>query len=242
MRRNEAGLHLGIAALRSKRSTPGGRAHLNAMEQEGSMSAWAAGSWKQLPLASLPFAAIDFESAGAAPGETDQPVQVGIVRAENLFAPPQCWGSYIACEHPVRWSASRIHGITAGMLADAPRFSSLWPQLRSMLRGCVVVGHNPATEMRFLRAFPGHGFAPWLDTLSLCRQALPGLQEHSLGAVCEAMGLTPDINALVPGRRWHDALYDAAASLCLLRALVRGLRMEEASLTGLSFALQHRAG
>lgn len=43
------------------------------------------------PLSGLPFAAIDFESAGSAPGETDSPVQVGIVRIEKLFSDtPQC--------------------------------------------------------------------------------------------------------------------------------------------------------
>ncbi len=203
---------------------------------------WTAGSWKQCSLAELPFAAIDFESAGAAPGETDQPVQVGIVRAGTLFAPPHCWTSYIACERPVRWSAGRVHGITTNMLAEAPNFTALWPQLRELLRGCVVLGHNPATEMRFLRAFPGHGFAPWLDTLALARQALPTLPDHSLGAVCDALGVTPEVHALVPNRRWHDALFDAAASLVLLRALVRGLHMEETPLTGLSFALRETAG
>ncbi len=212
------------------------------MSSPASQTDWAAGCWKELPLARLPFAAIDFESAGAAPGETDQPVQVGIVRVENLFDTPRCWVSYIACEHPVCWSASRIHGITTDMLAGAPHFSSLWPQLRDLLRGCVVLGHNPATEIRFLRAFPGHGFAPWLDTLALAREALPTLPDHSLGAICEAMELTAEVERLVPNRRWHDALFDAAGSLILLRALVRGLRMEDAPLTGLSFALRETAG
>ncbi len=203
---------------------------------------WAAGAWRQQPLANLPFAAIDFESAGAAPGETDQPVQVGVVRVETLFGEPRCWVSYIACEHPVRWSASRVHGITTAMLADAPPFPSLWPQLRELLRGCVVLGHNPATEMRFLRAFPGHGFAPWLDTLALARQAMPTLPDHSLGAACAALGLEAEVQQLAPNRRWHDALFDAAGSLTLLRALVRGLHMENARLGSLAFALRETAG
>ncbi len=212
------------------------------MSAETHKADWAEGGWKLRPLAELPFAAIDFESAGAAPGETDQPVQVGIVRVETLFGTPRFMVSYIACEHPVRWSAARVHGITTSMLEGAPRFATLWPQLREMLRGCVVVGHNPATEMRFLRTFPGHGFAPWLDTLALSRQALGGLSDFSLGNICDTMGLTPELETLVPGRRWHDALFDAAGSLLLLRALVSGLHMQEASLSALSFALQETAG
>lgn len=189
------------------------------------------------PLAQLPIAAIDFESAGAAPGETDQPVQVGIVRVDNLFGPEECYCSYIACDHPVQWSAAKIHGITTDMLQEAPTFTELWGDLRRLLRGCVVLGHNPSTEQRFLSAFPGHGFGPWLDTLALARKALPSLNDHSLGHVCSALGLTTEISTLVPGKSWHDALYDAAGSLALLRALVRGLRMEQATLRGLAFAV-----
>lgn len=189
------------------------------------------------PLAQLPIAAIDFESAGAAPGETDQPVQVGIVRVNSLFGEEEIFTSYIACDRPVRWSAAKVHGITTAMLQDAPHFTELWCDLRRLLSGCVVLGHNPSTEQRFLGAFPGHGFGPWLDTLALARKALPTLQDHSLGTVCDALGITPEVSTLVPGKTWHDALYDAAGSLALLRALVRGLQMEQATLRGLSFAV-----
>lgn len=189
------------------------------------------------PLAQLPIAAIDFESAGAAPGETDQPVQVGIVRVESLFSAEECFTSYIACSRPVRWSAAKVHGITTAMLGDAPTFAELWCDLHRLLSGCVVLGHNPATEKRFLGAFPGHGFGPWLDTLALARKALPTLPDHALGTVCETLGLTPQITNLVPGKTWHDALYDAAGSLALLRALVSGLSMQQATLRNLPFAV-----
>ena len=189
------------------------------------------------PLAQLPIAAIDFESAGVAPGETDLPVQVGIVRVNTLFGTEECFTSYIACDRPVRWSAAKVHGITTDMLKQAPHFSELWSELRRLLGGCVVVGHNPSTEQRFLGAFPGHGFGPWLDTLALARKALPTLQDHSLGTVCDALGITHEVTTLVPDKRWHDALYDAAGSLTLLRALVRGLNMEQATLRGLAFAV-----
>lgn len=189
------------------------------------------------PLAELPIAAIDFESAGAAPGETDSPVQVGIVRVASLFGQEECFTSYIACDRPVRWSAAKVHGITTAMLQDAPRFHELWGELRRLLSGCVVLGHNPSTEQRFLGAFPGHGFGPWLDTLALARKALPTLPDHALGTVCQALGISPDVDALVPGKQWHDALYDAAGSLTLLRALVRGLNMEQSTLRSIAFAV-----
>ena len=193
---------------------------------------------KTTALEDLSWAAIDFESAGTAPGETDCPVQVGIVRVDGLFSPePQIFTSYIACHRPVRWSAAKVHGITADMLKDAPEFTTLWPQLRTLLRGAVVLGHNPATEKRFLRTFPGHGFGPWVDTLVLARKAIPDLPDHSLATICDALGIRPGVSALIPDRRWHDALYDAAASLLLFRTLVQALGMHRTTLADIDFAV-----
>ena len=191
------------------------------------------------PFSQPAFAAIDFESAGAAPGETDQPVQVGIVRARNLFdGPLECFSSYLACDHPVRWSASKVHGITTAHLKDAPSILSLWGTFRRLLSNCIVVGHNPATEQRFLRVFPAHGFGPWLDTLALARHCMPGLADYSLGSVCEALRITGEVQLLVPGRSWHHALFDAAASLALLRSVATGLQLHERPIEVLSFAIK----
>ena len=86
-------------------------------------------------------------------------------------------------------------------------------------------GHNPATERKFLRRFPGHGFGPWLDTLALGRMCVPGLEDYSLSSLCGALGLTCSVEALLPARRWHDALYDALASLLIVRFLVKELNL-----------------
>lgn len=192
---------------------------------------------QQGPLSQLTYAAIDFESAGAAPGETDQPVQIGIVRVGELFGEPKSWVTYLAVDHPVHWAASRVHGITAGMLAGAPRFLSVWPRVRDLLAGAVIVGHNLATERRYLRAFPGHNFGPWLDTLTLARATVPGAPDYGLGALVQSLGLVEEVDRLAPGGHWHDALYDAAASLCLLRLIVRELGMRNATLAELGAAV-----
>ncbi len=166
------------------------------------------------------FTAIDFESAGAARGRTDVPVQVGLA----------CWSarerhggnfvSYLASEVPITWSARKVHGIRDEDLAGASSLLALWPELKSRLAGAAVVAHGKGTEKRFLRAFPGHGFGPWVDTLLLARAAWPDLPEHSLSALCDVRGLSAAVQTMLPGRRWHDALYDAVASLVLLEDLV----------------------
>jgi len=43
--------------------------------------------------------------------------------------------------------------------------------------------------------------------------------------LCGALGLTCSVEALLPARRWHDALYDALASLLIVRFLVKELNL-----------------
>ncbi len=166
------------------------------------------------------FSAIDFESAGAARGKTDSPVQVGLASWGMPQGHGDAYVSYLHTDSPILWAARKVHGISAEDLADAPSLLMLWPELKKRMAGAVVVAHGKGTEKRFLRAFPGHGFGPWIDTLLLARAAWPELTDHSLGALCETHGLTPEIRNLVPEKSWHDALFDAVASLVLLAYLI----------------------
>jgi DNA polymerase-3 subunit epsilon len=173
------------------------------------------------------FTAIDFESAGAARGVADSPVQVGLASWSVAGGHCGTFVSYLWTDQPVLWSARKVHGIGPEDLKDAPALLSLWPELKSRLAGAVVVAHGKGTEKRFMRAFPGHGFGPWIDTLLLARAAWPELPDHSLGALCGQKNLTEKVRAIVPGKSWHDALFDAAASLVLLEHLVDELPLAD---------------
>ena len=173
------------------------------------------------------FTAIDFESAGTSRGMTDSPVQVGLASWSAHGGHRDAFVSYLFTDQPIQWSARKVHGIGPDHLADAPSLLSLWPDLKQRLAGAIVVAHGKGTEKRFLRAFPGHGFGPWIDTLLLARAAWPELADHSLGSLCELRELTPAIRDLVPGRSWHDALFDAVASLVLLEHLVDSLALAD---------------
>ena len=166
------------------------------------------------------FTAIDFESAGASRGKTDTPVQVGLASWTAETGHSDVFVSYLSTDQPIQWAASKVHGIGPQDLADAPSMLMLWPEFKRRLAGAVVVAHGKGTEKRFLRAFPGHGFGPWIDTLLLARAAWPELPDHSLGAICTEFGLAAEVQSLVPGKSWHDALFDAVASLVLLARLI----------------------
>ena len=170
-----------------------------------------------MKVADVPFAAIDFESAGTAPGLTDEPVQVAIVHW-HAGAPLIALDSHLRPSRPVTWAAQEVHGITDAQLRDAPRFIDLWPKVKATLQDHWLVAHGATTEKRFLRVFPFHGFGPWVDTLSLARAVYPSLASHALGETVTALQLREKIP--LPGFRWHDAASDAAASLVLLRHII----------------------
>lgn len=158
---------------------------------------------------------------------TDSPVQVGLASWSAETGHGDTFVSYLSTEQPVQWSARKIHGIGPEQLVDAPSLLSLWPELKQRLAGAVVVAHGKGTEKRFMRAFPGHGFGPWIDTLLLARAAWPDLTDHSLGALCDSRDLTKRVKSIVPEKSWHDALFDAVASLVLLEHLIDTLALED---------------
>jgi DNA polymerase-3 subunit epsilon len=180
-------------------------------------------------VAETAWAAIDFESAGAAPGRSDEPVQVGLaVWRWGHEAPGNFFRSQNRSDRRITRTARAVHGISDADVAAAPEMGSLWPEFRQRLAGAVVLAHGAGTEKRFLRSFPLHGFGPWVDTLGMARALLPGLPDHGLGTVIAALDLEERVRTLCPGLAWHDALFDAVACLVFLQHVVSVLDLGSA--------------
>ena len=174
-----------------------------------------------LTVRELSFGALDFESAGESANEAGVPVQIGIAWMQGLsVSPDSFYRSYLKALRPVTWSAQQIHGITNEDLRNAPELLSLWPEIKQRLGGRWMVAHGVGTEKRYLRAFPMHGFGPWIDTLTLSRKILPGRSSYALSDLAVELLLEEEARALLPDFRWHEALSDALASLLLLKKLI----------------------
>jgi DNA polymerase-3 subunit epsilon len=172
--------------------------------------------------------AIDFESAGEYPGETTHPIQVGMAPMQRLeFQPKLFFRSYVRIERPVTWKAKQLHAIANHDLQGAPSMHELWPHFQQRLANRYLVAHGRGTERRFLRAFPMHGFGPWIDTLTLSRQMAPGLSSYKLSDLIVHFQLLEKIILLLPDFRWHEALSDALASLFLFLHLIQEANLFE---------------
>ena len=176
-----------------------------------------------MDLKNLEFASIDFESTGHREGIGDEPIQIGIaVMKEFEIDKNSFFRSYIKPSNDLQITSrsQSVHRIKNEQLEKSPVLYELWPKINELLGKTVVVAHGAGTEKRFLRSFPMHGFDIWIDTLQLAKKVLPESTDYSLGALIEDINANEEIKAICPGLDWHDALFDAVASLFLLKKLL----------------------
>jgi DNA polymerase III epsilon subunit-like protein len=101
-------------------------------------------------LEDVEFVAVDFETTGLDP-RGDRIVEVAACR---FTADGTILDEYASRVNPVtaRTGDSRsFHGLTDDDLAESPTFAQVWPELRRMMSGAVVIAHNLRFEDDFLR-------------------------------------------------------------------------------------------
>ena len=158
------------------------------------------------PLASLSYTVFDTETTGLQPSAGDEIVSVGAVRIVNgRLLENEVFEQLVDPGRPMSPDAIRITGIETSMLEGQPTIDKVLPAFREFCEDTVLVAHNAAFDMRFLRLkeeSTGVRFTqPVLDTLLLSAVIHPDFESHGLEAIAERMG----VNAI--GR--HTALGDA---------------------------------
>jgi DNA polymerase-3 subunit epsilon len=158
------------------------------------------------PLAGLSYTVFDTETTGLQPSAGDEIVSVGAVRIVNgRLLEHEVFEQLVDPQRAMSPEAGRITGIDAAMLENQPTIDRVLPAFKQFCEDTVLVAHNAAFDMRFLRlkeSATGVRFTqPVLDTLLLSAVIHPDLESHSLEAIAERMGVSSI------GR--HTALGDA---------------------------------
>jgi DNA polymerase III subunit epsilon len=148
------------------------------------------------PLAALNYTVFDTETTGLRPSDGDEIVSIGAVRIVNgRLLEHEVFEQLVDPRRAMSEDASRITGIDDAMLANQPTIGQVLPAFRQFCEDTVLVAHNAAFDMRFLRLkeeATGVRFAqPVLDTLLLSAAIHPDLDAHRLEAIAARMGVNP---------------------------------------------------
>lgn len=167
---------------------------------------------------------LDFETTGSVFGFDTEPWQVAaVVLKKGRVDPNHTFESLIrvGINRPFNAYAPGKHHKLRADIATADEVAKVWKKLEGRVTGCPLAAHNVATEKKILRQMaPLHRFGPWVDTLSLTRQAWPKAPSHKLEDLIAGLHLEARIREICPRGEAHDALYDAVACAVLLEHLL----------------------
>ncbi len=171
----------------------------------------------QQPLDQLSYAVFDTETTGLKPSQGDEIIQIGAVRMVNgRILYDETLDQLIDPRRPVPEESVRIHGIAPELLLGQPTIQEALPILHHFAEGSVLVAHNAAFDMKFLKlkeqACGIHFDQPVLDTLLLSWFVHPHQQSHSLEEVAKRLGIA------IVGR--HTALGDALVTAEIFKKLI----------------------
>ncbi len=144
------------------------------------------------------FAVIDVETTGFSPKRGDRIVEIAIVHVSPYGEIEGSWESLVNPGRDV--GPTRIHGIEAHHILEAPRFIDLGTRILNLLANRVLVAHNLEFDTRFLTAelsevddslavsWSGRLSFPNACTMRLASEFFPEAA-RSLDAVCAAAGI-----------------------------------------------------
>lgn len=178
---------------------------------------------RSTPLAALPFVVFDTETTGLDPTR-DELVQIGAVRILNgRLVAGETFETLVNPNRPIPATASRVHGITDDMVANAPSPPMAVAGFHRFARAETLVAHNAPFDLKFLmRHAQEDGYAfdtPCLDTVLLSAALYGEGVDHTLDAIAERLGV------VIEQADRHTAMGDAIATG---RVLLHMLPMLEA--------------
>ncbi len=166
----------------------------------------------------VPLAILDTETTGLEPALGHRVIEVAILRLENWKEVGQI-NELVNPGRPIPASASRIHHIYDGDVADAPPFAALADRIQEMLDGALVVAHNAAFDAGFIAAewaLTGRPLPlnPCACTLLLARKRF-NFWRNNLGEVARALGIRTG--------RAHRAMNDVWVTAQVLQRMLKDL-------------------
>lgn len=145
------------------------------------------------------FIAFDIETTGLSPIE-DRIIELGAVIFENGI-PVKKFSSLVNSNKNISQEAMRVNNISNEMIETAPSEEVVYPKLIEFLGDSLkgetlICAHNARFDISFLantlERLGYNGNLKYIDTLSIARQLLNGLENHKQNTIAEYFGIVND--------------------------------------------------
>jgi DNA polymerase III epsilon subunit len=175
------------------------------------------------------FAVVDVETTGLSPAFGERVCEIAIVHWQD-GKEVDAFSTLVNPERPISPGAASVNGMTDAMVANAPLFRDVAPEICQRLTGQVFVAHNAPFDLGFLgmefrRLGESLPVTQVVDTLDIARRYYT-FPSNSLGALAEQLD--------IPYPYRHRALQDARISGQVLQVFLQDLaRRKKVTLTSL---------
>ena len=169
------------------------------------------------------YCVLDLETTGLS-AKTEKITEIGIMKIKNGEVLEK-FCEFVNPEKPIPQKVQEVTNITDDMVADSPTIEELFPKVLEFIKGSVLVAHNAAFDIGFLKNVAkdlGHEFDyTYIDTLPLARRLYPNLKKHKLGKIAEYLKIKVEVA--------HRALDDVDTTVKILNVMMEELKKRGAT-------------
>jgi DNA polymerase III epsilon subunit family exonuclease len=164
------------------------------------------------------FVFLDVETTGLSPQRGDRVIEIALMVTRG-FDIQKRYAQLVNPQRDISWGAYFVNRITPDMLTGAPGIQEILDVVLGHLDEAVIVGHNIAFDLGFLRhecqlcGYPGLKSPRVVDTQRMAKFFMPGRSGYSLAKVAGYLEVTQV--------QRHRALVDVETTFEVFKKMLR---------------------